>query len=213
MYDGPISFFSTWDSVVFVDTTSENQKPIIVTDTLSIYCKNAQDYEKVIPYISGTYSRLSIRGGFITLDQVKRLIHPDVKQVHLLAEVCVRSLNDDDNLIQYLTQFLTTPEHRFAFRRHEWFQPSHRQRLKDTFTDHSHGPYFLHRVICMVDRRSANTYFHAYAFLMSICLFGACICPLFDSLRIAAYAFAFIEVFMFFFAIFLFLLTIIIDHR
>uniref|UniRef100_A0A7E4VMW9 F-box domain-containing protein n=1 Tax=Panagrellus redivivus TaxID=6233 RepID=A0A7E4VMW9_PANRE len=106
IFDGPLTFDPRWDSIIHVDELDEN-KPIVVQDTLILHCKSFQVYEKVIPLIIGRYSRLILYGE-ITWEQAKKLLHAHVKQVRIEGRICL-NLSEYDDFVEYVQHFC----HRF----------------------------------------------------------------------------------------------------
>uniref|UniRef100_A0A7E4VVY3 Permease n=1 Tax=Panagrellus redivivus TaxID=6233 RepID=A0A7E4VVY3_PANRE len=97
-------------NVLYID---KNKTKIYVNDTVVVYCANSDSYDKFIPYISGPYTKISIRGK-VRWDQVKRLIHPNVKEVQILAKMELRP-EEFDEFAVFVAQHLRGWQYKFSF--------------------------------------------------------------------------------------------------
>uniref|UniRef100_A0A7E4V4D0 PIN_9 domain-containing protein n=1 Tax=Panagrellus redivivus TaxID=6233 RepID=A0A7E4V4D0_PANRE len=88
-----------WDTSLHVKDIIENKKPIYVADTLIIDCQTIGSYEKILPFICGTYSRVFIRGK-LSWKQVERLIHPNVIKAEVDANI-VFYKKEHDNVVKF----------------------------------------------------------------------------------------------------------------
>uniref|UniRef100_A0A7E4UNZ4 Glycosyltransferase family 1 protein n=1 Tax=Panagrellus redivivus TaxID=6233 RepID=A0A7E4UNZ4_PANRE len=103
LYDGPWSTIPIWGSVLSVNEIVDRNKLIYVQDTLVLHCKSSQGYKKVIPFITGPYSRLII-DGHITWKQAKQLITANVKQVRIDAKIHFWS-KERKEFVKFIEQF------------------------------------------------------------------------------------------------------------
>uniref|UniRef100_A0A7E4V5Y0 F-box domain-containing protein n=1 Tax=Panagrellus redivivus TaxID=6233 RepID=A0A7E4V5Y0_PANRE len=94
--DNTYSFRPTWQSVLHFDDVLNNNKPIFVTDTLVLHCQSIEAYEKLIPYICGPFTRLTIHGGSIRLHQLERLMGKNVNLVEITANLDIEPDEYDD---------------------------------------------------------------------------------------------------------------------
>uniref|UniRef100_A0A7E4V415 Uncharacterized protein n=1 Tax=Panagrellus redivivus TaxID=6233 RepID=A0A7E4V415_PANRE len=95
LFDGS-SFNPTWHSVLYVDDIVKNRRPIFIKDTLVVHCHSIKAFEKLIPFICGPFTRLTIHGHEIKLNQLKRLLLDNVKKVKITARIKLRSDEYDD---------------------------------------------------------------------------------------------------------------------
>uniref|UniRef100_A0A7E4ZYI4 F-box domain-containing protein n=1 Tax=Panagrellus redivivus TaxID=6233 RepID=A0A7E4ZYI4_PANRE len=86
LFDGA-SVRPTWHSVLSVDEVIKMGRPICVTDTLVLHCRSIASFRKLIPHICGPYARLTIHGGRIRLNQLKRLMKGTVRKVEITAYI------------------------------------------------------------------------------------------------------------------------------
>uniref|UniRef100_A0A7E4UM39 F-box domain-containing protein n=1 Tax=Panagrellus redivivus TaxID=6233 RepID=A0A7E4UM39_PANRE len=119
IYDGPVTFDQKWDSAIYGDALNLT-KPIYVRDTLILHCRNIEVYEAVIPFISGSYSRLVVYGK-ITWNQVKKLLHGNVKQIRIEGEVTVDQSQYDD-VVEFIQGFCRGFMYKLIFIPHEMLQ-------------------------------------------------------------------------------------------
>uniref|UniRef100_A0A7E5A135 Gelsolin-like domain-containing protein n=1 Tax=Panagrellus redivivus TaxID=6233 RepID=A0A7E5A135_PANRE len=84
-----------WHAVIRADDIIYKKQQIYVKETLVLYCDSTDAYEKIIPYISGPYFRLILHGN-VNVDQVKRLINPNVMQVRISAKMDLLEQDYDD---------------------------------------------------------------------------------------------------------------------
>uniref|UniRef100_A0A7E4UN20 Uncharacterized protein n=1 Tax=Panagrellus redivivus TaxID=6233 RepID=A0A7E4UN20_PANRE len=136
LYDGPYTFDPKWDSVVHANELNERRQ-LYVEDTLIIHCEDVKVYKKVIPLITGRYSRLVIYGR-ISWQQIKQLIHANVSQVRIEGIVYLNPSEYKDT-IEYINRFSRGFMYKFSFRRYcfpTWMTEKLREvcKLHDTHT-------------------------------------------------------------------------------
>uniref|UniRef100_A0A7E4ZTI4 WWE domain-containing protein n=1 Tax=Panagrellus redivivus TaxID=6233 RepID=A0A7E4ZTI4_PANRE len=93
----------TWHSVMYVDDIVKDNKLIHVTDTLVLHIDTFSSFEKLIPFICGPFTRLTIHGGDIKLDQLKRLIRDTVRKVEITAQIELKR-DEYDDAVRLITQ-------------------------------------------------------------------------------------------------------------
>uniref|UniRef100_A0A7E4W1S3 Neur_chan_LBD domain-containing protein n=1 Tax=Panagrellus redivivus TaxID=6233 RepID=A0A7E4W1S3_PANRE len=110
--DGYHTIMPAWKSVLMVDEIMEKGKKIYVDDTLILHCQIA-NYEKMIPYIFGPYTRLVLHGN-ITWKQAKLLIHPGVVQVRINAKIHLQHTEYAD-FVEFATRHIRGIWYNFSF--------------------------------------------------------------------------------------------------
>uniref|UniRef100_A0A7E4UT55 KRR-R motif-containing protein 1 n=1 Tax=Panagrellus redivivus TaxID=6233 RepID=A0A7E4UT55_PANRE len=108
------SFSPIWHSVLYVDDIVKQNRPIFVKDALIVHCQSIETFEKLIPYISGTYTRLMVHGGDINLDQLKRLLLPSVRKVEVTAYILLLESDEYDDAVQLVMRHVRG--FRYAFK-------------------------------------------------------------------------------------------------
>uniref|UniRef100_A0A7E4V9J9 F-box domain-containing protein n=1 Tax=Panagrellus redivivus TaxID=6233 RepID=A0A7E4V9J9_PANRE len=78
--------YPTWQHFGNLKAAKKYKLKLYVTDILVLYCAASDSCDKFIPHLCGPYTCISIRG-HVRWDQVKRLIHPNVKKIHILAQI------------------------------------------------------------------------------------------------------------------------------
>uniref|UniRef100_A0A7E4W220 Helitron_like_N domain-containing protein n=1 Tax=Panagrellus redivivus TaxID=6233 RepID=A0A7E4W220_PANRE len=110
--DGNHTIYPVWDSVLLVDEIVDRNKKIYVDDTLIMHCQ-IENFEKVIPYIFGPYSRLVLHGDS-TWNQVKRLVQSGVKQVRHSGLIRLQPTELDD-FVDFVMRHSRGLEYTFSF--------------------------------------------------------------------------------------------------
>uniref|UniRef100_A0A7E4VID8 Motile sperm domain-containing protein 1 n=1 Tax=Panagrellus redivivus TaxID=6233 RepID=A0A7E4VID8_PANRE len=95
IFDGFGDINPIWQSVLHVDDILDKKQQIYVKDTLVLHCDSTDAYENVIPFICGPYFRLVLHGN-VNVNQVKRLISPNVKKVRINAKMELLEKDYDD---------------------------------------------------------------------------------------------------------------------
>uniref|UniRef100_A0A7E4VZU4 F-box domain-containing protein n=1 Tax=Panagrellus redivivus TaxID=6233 RepID=A0A7E4VZU4_PANRE len=101
--DGPYTIDPTWQSVLLVDDIVDGKRPLYVNDTLILNFKSTESYDRLMPFIVGSYGRLVLHGQF-TWAQVQNLIHKNVKQVRIMNEMEVQQ-EDYNDVVNFVLSF------------------------------------------------------------------------------------------------------------
>uniref|UniRef100_A0A7E4VXE7 Recep_L_domain domain-containing protein n=1 Tax=Panagrellus redivivus TaxID=6233 RepID=A0A7E4VXE7_PANRE len=101
--DGPFTIDPTWQTVLLVDDIVCKNRPLYVNDTLVLDLKLVESYDRLVPLIVGPYSRLVLYGHF-TWDQIKNLIHDNVKQVRIMNKIEVYQ-RDYNEVVKFMNSF------------------------------------------------------------------------------------------------------------
>uniref|UniRef100_A0A7E4WCB0 F-box domain-containing protein n=1 Tax=Panagrellus redivivus TaxID=6233 RepID=A0A7E4WCB0_PANRE len=104
IFNDLLSFRPTWHNRCTLQYVEKNRTKIYISDTAVLYCVNSDSYDKIIPYICGPYTRISIRGE-VRWDQVKRLMHPNVREIQILAKMDLRP-DEYDEFAEFMEQHL-----------------------------------------------------------------------------------------------------------
>uniref|UniRef100_A0A7E4W9D0 Band_3_cyto domain-containing protein n=1 Tax=Panagrellus redivivus TaxID=6233 RepID=A0A7E4W9D0_PANRE len=88
---------------MYVDDIVKDNKLIHVTDTLVLHIDTISSFEKLIPFICGPFTRLTIHGGDIKLDQLKRLMRDTVRKVEITAQIELKR-DEYDDAVRLITQ-------------------------------------------------------------------------------------------------------------
>uniref|UniRef100_A0A7E4VT25 F-box domain-containing protein n=1 Tax=Panagrellus redivivus TaxID=6233 RepID=A0A7E4VT25_PANRE len=94
LLDGSDNVNPVWQAVLCVDEIIDKKQAIYVEDTLVLYCESINEYQKVIPYICGPYTRLVLHGN-INMHQIISLLHPDVNKIRINANIQIPPLSHD----------------------------------------------------------------------------------------------------------------------
>uniref|UniRef100_A0A7E4ZTE1 PGG domain-containing protein n=1 Tax=Panagrellus redivivus TaxID=6233 RepID=A0A7E4ZTE1_PANRE len=100
MLDGA-SFKPTWHSVLTVEQIVKEKQLIYVSDTLVVNCQSIEAFEELIPFLMGSYTRLMIHGGSISLGQLRRLMKDTVRKVEITAKIELKS-DEYGNAVQLI---------------------------------------------------------------------------------------------------------------
>uniref|UniRef100_A0A7E4ZTI2 DUF2313 domain-containing protein n=1 Tax=Panagrellus redivivus TaxID=6233 RepID=A0A7E4ZTI2_PANRE len=114
LVDGHISFYPTWHSVLSVDDGINKNGKIYVTDTLVLQCLRVESYDKIIPRITGSYTRLVLCGN-ITWVQAKLLIHPEVQHIKIYGHLIIYDEEYDD-FVEFVRQHVRSSHSTFFVR-------------------------------------------------------------------------------------------------
>uniref|UniRef100_A0A7E4VA68 Transcriptional regulator n=1 Tax=Panagrellus redivivus TaxID=6233 RepID=A0A7E4VA68_PANRE len=101
--DGPFTFDPWWQSALLMDNSSGDNDIICVNNTLTLHLDNIKNYDRVIPLIAGSYSRLVLHRQ-CTWAQVKLLIKSNVKQVRIMNKIRVTPEEYDD-VVKFIFSF------------------------------------------------------------------------------------------------------------
>uniref|UniRef100_A0A7E4VIU6 F-box domain-containing protein n=1 Tax=Panagrellus redivivus TaxID=6233 RepID=A0A7E4VIU6_PANRE len=101
--DGPFTINTTWESVLHVDEIVSKNKPFVVDDILVLYLTSVESYDRMVPLMVGSYTRLVLYGQF-TWAQIKHLIHDKVEKVRIMGNVQV-TLREHDDVVKLMLRF------------------------------------------------------------------------------------------------------------
>uniref|UniRef100_A0A7E4V1F3 F-box domain-containing protein n=1 Tax=Panagrellus redivivus TaxID=6233 RepID=A0A7E4V1F3_PANRE len=101
--DSPFTIDPTWQSVILVDEIVAKNQSFVVDDTLVLYFTSTESYDRLIPLMIRSYSRLVIYGQF-SWAQVKHLIHDKVKKVRIMGKVEVKHKEYND-VVRFMLRF------------------------------------------------------------------------------------------------------------
>uniref|UniRef100_A0A7E4V8X4 Recep_L_domain domain-containing protein n=1 Tax=Panagrellus redivivus TaxID=6233 RepID=A0A7E4V8X4_PANRE len=132
--DGPLTINPSWESVLLVYNIVAKNEYLGINDTLILYFTSTESYDRLIPLISGTYSRLILYGNF-TWAQVHHLLHSKVKQVRIMGKVKVNP-EDYDNVIKLVLRFASDLDHKLSFRIKDCFPPELMERINEICANH-----------------------------------------------------------------------------
>uniref|UniRef100_A0A7E4W591 SSD domain-containing protein n=1 Tax=Panagrellus redivivus TaxID=6233 RepID=A0A7E4W591_PANRE len=140
-YRGVYTFYPIWKSVLLVDEIIGRDKDVFVDDGIILHCQ-PESYENVIPKIDGTYSRLVLHGA-IRWDQLKRLVHPGLKQVRVGGIIHIQP-TEYDNFVEFLIDHSRGLDYTFSFYgKSHYYDDELLIRLYEAFSNHeTHS--FLH---------------------------------------------------------------------
>uniref|UniRef100_A0A7E4W5U2 Uncharacterized protein n=1 Tax=Panagrellus redivivus TaxID=6233 RepID=A0A7E4W5U2_PANRE len=131
--DGRYSVEPVWKSVLLVDEFIDRDKDLYVDDSLILHC-HTENYEKVIPKIVGSYSRLVLHCT-ITWDQLKRLVHPGLKQIRVSGIIHIEP-TEYNNFVAFLFYYSRGLDYTFSFFGKSHYDDELLIRLKDAFRNH-----------------------------------------------------------------------------
>uniref|UniRef100_A0A7E4VTM5 Transmembrane protein n=1 Tax=Panagrellus redivivus TaxID=6233 RepID=A0A7E4VTM5_PANRE len=162
--DAAISFYPTWYSVSNFDDIKSQNKAIYVKDTLVLHCKTYESADEIIPYITGSYSRLMLCGK-VTFDQLKRLIHKDLKKIHINGKLFKVKPEEYDDFVAFALQHSRSFDSFFCCAINEI--PELKEKLIKAFEQHKTHGYFVHvfndsspvRILWGVEHKQYNSNF------------------------------------------------------
>uniref|UniRef100_A0A7E4VNE3 F-box domain-containing protein n=1 Tax=Panagrellus redivivus TaxID=6233 RepID=A0A7E4VNE3_PANRE len=172
--DGDYTIYPVWNSVLLVDEILDRQKDIYVNDTLILHCRVA-GYEKVIPRIVGHYTRLELHGE-VLWTQLKRLIHPGVKQVRVGGMITVNSAENDE-FVDFIVRHCRGLDSTFSLSRRSSYNHKLMSKLYGAFRNHeTHSAKRCHNDKCHIvhkdrDKDTAKCLCALFLYLALIILF------------------------------------------
>uniref|UniRef100_A0A7E4VVI4 EAL domain-containing protein n=2 Tax=Panagrellus redivivus TaxID=6233 RepID=A0A7E4VVI4_PANRE len=125
--DGHAFFLALHDAALNTFDIFDKKKNIYVKDTLVINCEQFRDYDKLIPLISGSYTKLVLSGS-ITWDQAKLLMHKGVKQIIIDAKLDI-SPTQYDEFAEFVLRRAHGFDFKFVYKHQESFGKTLEQKL------------------------------------------------------------------------------------
>uniref|UniRef100_A0A7E4ZY93 Transmembrane protein n=1 Tax=Panagrellus redivivus TaxID=6233 RepID=A0A7E4ZY93_PANRE len=136
--DGIITVNSCWQSVLRVDEVNSKNEHVDIADTLILHCNSIETYSKVIPRIRGSYNSLILHG-HISWDQIKQLIHPDVKQVRINAVFKINPVAKEyEEFINFIIKHCRGMDYKFSIAYEAKCSLDLIKKLRKAFRSHDH---------------------------------------------------------------------------
>uniref|UniRef100_A0A7E4UXT4 BTB domain-containing protein n=1 Tax=Panagrellus redivivus TaxID=6233 RepID=A0A7E4UXT4_PANRE len=132
-HDGPLTIDPHWHTAFLVNDMVDLNRAFFVKHTLILYLKSDKSYDRVMPFIAGSYSRLILYGQF-TWTQVEHLIHDKVKKVRIMGKIDVKP-SDYDVVVKFMLRFCCGFDYKFSIH-DECFPSSLMEKLKKATENH-----------------------------------------------------------------------------